>query len=588
MKQEKDFIKWMYLTFPGLKRSLWLKYAINAGNAVIELVFTLLLGMMLEDAFYENDYVSFVICASVYLFLFLLHVFLKKCNFIINSKIQKIVYVGLRAHMLNKMLWTEADQLNNLTSGENMQAFDQDVENIYLCMTHSIENIVLAILKMFAIGGIISVYSVPLAFIVLFLALTIVGLTNLSRKKYQVSRNLFREKHGNYVNWANEHLRGMKDIRRNQSQNLVGKLFLEKTNEDLKAKEKIRFIELKSECLLGFVISVVTMFFWIISAIMIFRGMLTVGIFYVINKYLGNMIDNVSVIGQERMKVRNFIPGFEKIKQYCSFKREESFNGDGKDTILKSSFKELKVCDVSFAYGEKQILRNFNMTFIPGKMIVVVGANGEGKTTLMNLLLRFYKANQGTITYAERLITSFPLALWRKMIGFVQQETVIFEGSLKDNILLYAPDVNESKIWDILKLAGMYDTVMEWEDKLDTDLLKGKRLSEGQKQRIAIARILAKESEIILMDEPTAALDHEIEQTIISDIKNICRNKILIIVTHRLAVAELADYVLVMKEGTVFCHGLHKELVKQNDYYADLFHIEKENSGWRKCNEYIS
>ncbi|MDE5930973.1 MAG: ABC transporter ATP-binding protein/permease, partial [Lachnospiraceae bacterium] len=275
---------------------------------------------------------------------------------------------------------------------------------------------------------------------------------------------------------------------------------------------------------------------------------------------------------QERLNIRNDMPGFEKVRNYCELENEqEMWQEEEKTNIVGHKNAVLRLENISFSYGNKNIMNNMNVEFEPGKMNVLAGTNGAGKTTLMNLILRFYQAENGMIEYDGKDIRKYSLGQWRQCIGYVQQDTLFFEGSLRDNLCLYAPDISEERIWEALKTAGLYETVMEWEDRIDTDIRKGERLSEGQKQRVAIARILARNPKIILMDEPTANLDYDIEKEIIADIKKLCKEQILIVISHRSTVMRQADKVFVIDKGRILADGKHSVLAEKCGYYKKLF-----------------
>lgn len=569
MKQEIDSISWLCSQVSGGRRILFKKYLLKMADSIIDLFLTLIIGLLIEAIFYRNNLKLFIIESIVYIVLFLLKCIVGKIVLVTVNQLQENILLGLRKLMFEKTMKANANDLNELNSGEFLQMFGQDVEDIFTCFNDALEKITVSVFQIFIIFMIVAYYSFALAVVILCLSLVTVKLTSFSGKKFQEYRSVFRKKQGEYIDWINEHLKGMRDIRINQSQLMMADIFENKTVQNLKDKEKIRFIEIRSERIVGFITAIFTVIFWTVSALMIFNGILTVGIFYVTNKYFSNLISNLSTIGQEKINIRNYMPGFEKIRDILGLKEEEGANKRNK-SIDGNQCAELKFNGVTFGYGKKKVIRDLNMAFKPGKMYVIVGANGEGKTTLMNLILRFYDVD-GTITFNGEAIGQYPLKWWRKHIGFLQQHNIIFEGSLRDNILLYAPDKSETEIWDILKMAGMYDTVKEWEEGIDTNLLCGARLSEGQKQRIAIARILARDPDIILMDEPTAAVDEEIEKLIISDIKEMYKNKILIIITHRIAVAKQADIVMVMKEGNICNYGKHEALLKESSDYRSLF-----------------
>lgn len=285
------------------------------------------------------------------------------------------------------------------------------------------------------------------------------------------------------------------------------------------------------------------------------------------------MTNYLSSILQERLNIRNYMPGFKKIKIYCEMENEQKMQENvEKPSIEQNKNAVLRIRDLSFAYEGKNVIDNINVEFEPGILNVLVGSNGAGKTTLMHLLLRFYQAQNGRIEYDGEDISQYSLVEWRQCIGYVQQDTLFFEGSLRDNIVLYAPDISEERIWEVLKIAGLYETVIEWEKKLDTDIMKGERLSEGQKQRVAIARIIAKDPRIILMDEPTANLDYDIESEIIADIKTLCKEHIVIIITQRSTVARKADKIFVVNKGKILTEGQHNVLVDEC-CYKKLFNL---------------
>ncbi|MDE7339528.1 MAG: ABC transporter ATP-binding protein/permease [Lachnospiraceae bacterium] len=544
------FMKWINAKRPNVKMILIKKYAATCIRTGITLLQTLLLGVMIESIFYEKNVRKFFLQVILYILIFGVYVILGRKAANESEKLQIEIHGGMRSLLYSKEIRASGKDMQLIKPGEDLQLFAQDIDSIFNCLDKSLENIVVSVIGIIGIIVIVGFYNWLLAFVIFGFSIITAAITNLPNGKYQKARIYFRENHSRYLNWVNEHLRGMRDIRINQAEAMFQEMFDKHTYDDLKAKEKIRFIEIKAERLVGFVSTVLTVLFWAASAFMILYASLTVGLFYVINRYFDKMIKYLSIILQEKLNIQNDMPGYEKIRNYCEMESEQEIQqNEEKMNIGEYKNAVLRFHDISFSYGNKNVIDNMNVEFEPGKMNVLAGTNGAGKTTLMNLILRFYQAENGMIEYDGKDISKYSLEEWRKCIGYVQQDTLFFEGSLRDNICLYAPDIKEERIWEALKTAGLYETVMEWEDHIDTDIMKGERLSEGQKQRVAIARIIAKNPKIILMDEPTANLDYDIEKEIIADIKEVCKEQILIVISHRSTVMRQADKVFVIDKG---------------------------------------
>lgn len=565
---EISFVRWIGKNCPNVKNICTKKYFTTCIRTGITLIQTWLLGGMIESIFYEKNVNKFGRQVILYILFFLMYIILGRKAASESEKLQKEIHGELSSLLYSKEIRARGKDLQLIKPGENLQLFTQDIDNVFICLDQSLESIVVSVIGIIEIIVIVGFYNWLLALVIFSFAIITVAITNFPNVKYQKARRYYRENHGKYIDWINEHLRGMRDIRINQAEEMFQKMFDSYTNDNLKAKENIRFIEIKAERVVGLVSTIFTVLFWSVSAFMILYASLTVGLFYVINRYFDNMTNYLSCIFQERLNIQNYMPGYEKIKKCYEIENEpEIQKNEEKIRIEEHKNAVLKFRNISFSYKDKKVIDNINIEFEPGKMNVIAGVNGVGKTTLMNLILRFYQVENGIIEYDNKDISKYSLGEWRQCIGYVQQDTLFFEGSLRDNICLYAPDVSEKRIWEVLKIAGLYETVMEWEDKIDTDIMKGKRLSDGQKQRVAIARIIAKNPKIILMDEPTANLDYDIEKEIIADIKKLCKEQILIIITHRSTVMHHADKVFVINKGRILTEDNHNVLAENGEYY---------------------
>lgn len=238
--------------------------------------------------------------------------------------------------------------------------------------------------------------------------------------------------------------------------------------------------------------------------------------------------------------------------------------------VLGSS--NIQFQNVSFSYEEKEILKNLNFEIVNGKCVAIVGPSGSGKTTVLKLIKRFYEPNGGEILLNNESSTNYHLGEWRSNIGYVIQDAPLLPGSIKDNIVYGSNgEVKEEDIMEALKLVNLHDEIMELEHGVDTyvgDI--GDRLSAGQKQRIAIARAIISNPEVLIMDEATASLDTVNESEVMKNILERRQGKTTVIVAHKINTIKSVDNILVMKNGEIVDTGNHKELVDKCSLYARL------------------
>jgi subfamily B ATP-binding cassette protein MsbA len=237
------------------------------------------------------------------------------------------------------------------------------------------------------------------------------------------------------------------------------------------------------------------------------------------------------------------------------------------------SFGDISFNDVSFSYGHKtKSLKKINLNISKGEIIALVGATGSGKTTLVNLLTRFYKPSTGTITINDQDIKSFDLLSYRSNFSYVDQNVRLFNDTISGNIALGQKDTMPMKsITNAAKISNSNEFIEKLEDKYDSEIGEdGVTLSGGQRQRLSIARAIAKDSPILILDEATSALDSATEKLVQSAINKMQKGRTTIIIAHRLSTIKNADRIIVLKDGEIIEQGTHSELIEASGEYLKL------------------
>lgn len=258
----------------------------------------------------------------------------------------------------------------------------------------------------------------------------------------------------------------------------------------------------------------------------------------------------------------------------------EYIDQDGTD--IKPTSYDIEFKDVSFGYDDRMVLHDLNFTIPQNATTAIVGPSGGGKTTLCNLIARFYDVNSGTITLGGTDIRAFTCDSLLRNISMVFQNVYLFRDTIKNNIKFGSPDAADEQIIAAAKAARCHDFIMALPDGYDTVIGEGgSSLSGGEKQRISIARAMLKDAPIVILDEATASIDPENEHLIQEAISALTHGKTIITIAHRLATIENADQILVIDGGTVAQRGTHEELLEQEGTYKTFIKIREQAEGWR-------
>ncbi len=268
--------------------------------------------------------------------------------------------------------------------------------------------------------------------------------------------------------------------------------------------------------------------------------------------------------------------GLERFKNLMDTKPQIVDASDAK--MLDRAEGKIEVRDVCFAYdaAKREILHHVSFTVEPGETVALVGASGGGKSTLCQLVPRFYETHEGTILVDDLDVRSLTRKSLRRNIGIVQQDVFLFADTVRENIRYGKPDATDEEIIEAAKRAEIYDDIMEMPEGLDTYVgERGTLLSGGQKQRIAIARIFLKNPPILILDEATSALDSVTEAKIQHAFDELSRGRTTLIIAHRLSTIHAAKRIMVIEHGEIVESGEHEALLAQNGVYAELWNTQQ-------------
>lgn len=249
---------------------------------------------------------------------------------------------------------------------------------------------------------------------------------------------------------------------------------------------------------------------------------------------------------------------------------------DAPDAYAKNTFdQDLVLQDVCFTYDEKQVINNFSLTIKKGQQIALVGQSGSGKTTISSLINRFFDVSSGAIFMDGIDYRQLKIKSLRKLIGYISQDAILFNDSIKNNLLLAKPDATDTEIIAAAKAANAHDFILATEKGYETNIGEGgSKLSGGQRQRLTIARAILKDPPILVLDEATSALDSESEKLVQKALETIMEHRTSIVIAHRLSTVKHSDRIIVMKEGVIIEEGTHDDLLAQNGAYKKLVDLQ--------------
>lgn len=292
--------------------------------------------------------------------------------------------------------------------------------------------------------------------------------------------------------------------------------------------------------------------------------------------YIGlayNILTPAKAISKASYQVKNGLAAAERVFEVLEVENKIQDKENASNLGRFNSLIDIK--NINFSYDVDPVLKNFSLKIPKGSTVALVGQSGSGKSTIANLLTRFYDVNSGQILIDNQDIKDVTMNSLRDNIGLVTQDSIMFNGSIKENVKLGFLEATDEQVIEALKIANAYDFVQELPNGIDTNIGdSGNKLSGGQKQRLSIARAVLKNPPIMILDEATSALDTESEKLVQVALENMMQNRTSIVIAHRLSTIQKADTIVVMHKGEIVEQGTHEELISKNGTYNKLVMLQ--------------
>ncbi|MBF2535378.1 ABC transporter ATP-binding protein [Listeria marthii] len=540
--------------------------------AILELAFPVAVNHVIDTLLPGKDFGLIITAALALLFFYILNTFMQYIVTYFGHMLGLNIETDMRRDLFSHLQKQPFGFYDNQKTGKLMSRMTTDLFEIGEVAHHGPEDIFISIMSLFGAFFLMLNINVKLAISTFILVpILTVLIVYFNKRMTKVTTGIFKDL-GNFNAGVENAISGVRVVQAFANEPHEKGRFAVLNQAYRKSKLMFYKVMGLSFSFNYFLMRLISLFALLFGAYFTINGEISYG------EFVGFiLLTNVFIRPIEKINnvIESYPKGFAGFKRFLEVMDTEPTIQDEKDAKPAGEFRgDIEYKQVSFEYSDgKNVLNHINLSIKAGETVAFVGPSGAGKTTICNLLPRFYEVSDGEITIDGENIKRFTLPSLRAQIGVVQQDVFLFSGTVRENIAYGKLDASDEEIAHVVKLAHLSKVVEEMPDGLDTIIgERGVKLSGGQKQRLAIARMFLKNPPILILDEATSALDTETEQVIQASLEELAEGRTTLIIAHRLATIKHADRIIVVNETGIAETGTHEELLaRENGAYKRLY-----------------
>ena len=476
------------------------------------------------------------------------------------------IITRFREILLHKIISLDMEYLYTNRSGELISRITNDITRIQFFVSNMLPDMFRDLITVFALMGYIIYLNPMLSFYTLVVVPVVVYPLIRIAKKLKKYSHRSQNKNADVVTRLTEVFNNSEIIKANATENFEIERFSVENWKFFNITMKSVYVSAMVSPIMDIIAASGLAAVIYVGGKEVYSGAMSVGEFTAFLTAVGLVFEPVRKIGMLYSKIQDALAASERVFEVLD---RESKIIDGSE-ILDKDITKIEYRDLYLKYEEDYALKGISLNITAGQKIALVGDSGGGKSTFINMLLRFYDADKGSLVINDKDIKTWTQTSLKSHISLVSQRIYIFQDSLAANVA-YGQDIDEKRVYNALRLADAMLFVEELEEGIYTQMKEyGANLSGGQRQRIAIARAIYKHSSLLLFDEATSALDNESEKRIQNALYEYAKDKITITIAHRLSTIENADKIIVMQKGEIVAMGKHEELLETSEVYQRL------------------